>query len=261
MDSIRHGNVRRSHADAVRAWEYPYDQWCRAFVGLAMHAVSSPTCLHRFCPVRAVDCPRASCDLGMKLLMLWSHVWDPRVCPGSKDLGSHMWLCVRNHPPAFSRFSVCSCNFWPSIGPAQVPHGFRKVSLQMQCGPVQTPYGLWNNLLPVLQTVCDKYRASRTHKYGCRLDHEWHSAGSKASVAHLWKLYMLIFQPRPIRRLRTRPPIIEKSYKPAAQSSAQSDQGFRYALNWQTRTQSFFIRTAESNQTELGAHDISVLYN
>ena len=33
---------------------------------------------------------------------------------------------------------------------------------------------------------------------------------------------------------------------------AQSDHGFRYALNWQTRTQGFFIRTAESNKTELG---------
>ena len=51
---------------------------------------------------------------------------------------------------------------------------------------------------------------------------------------------------------------MEKSYKPAARSSAQSDQCFRYALQWQTRTQSFFIRTAESNQTELGAHAISV---
>ena len=50
-----------------------------------------------------------------------------------------------------------------------------------------------------------------------------------------------------------------KSYKLAARSSTQSDQGFRYALNWQTRTKSFFIRTAESNQTELGAHAISVL--
>ena len=52
---------------------------------------------------------------------------------------------------------------------------------------------------------------------------------------------------------------MEKLYKPAARSSAQSDQCFRYALNWQTRTQSFFIRTAESNQTEVGAHAISVL--
>ena len=49
-----------------------------------------------------------------------------------------------------------------------------------------------------------------------------------------------------------------KSYKLAAQSSAQSDQSFRCALtsNWQTRAQSFLIRTAESNQIELGAHAI-----
>ena len=51
---------------------------------------------------------------------------------------------------------------------------------------------------------------------------------------------------------------MEKSYKPAARSSAQSDQFF-YALNWQERTQNFFIQTAESNQTALSAHAISVL--
>ena len=41
--------------------------------------------------------------------------------------------------------------FWPSE-PVRVPHGFRKVLLRMQYGPVQTPYGLWNSLQPVLQT-------------------------------------------------------------------------------------------------------------
>ena len=51
------------------------------------------------------------------------------------------------------------------------------------------------------------------------------------------------------------------SYKPEARSSTQSDQGFRYTLNWQTRTQSFFIRTAESNQTELGADAITYFHN
>ena len=50
----------------------------------------------------------------------------------------------------------------------------------------------------------------------------------------------------------------KKCTKPAARLSTQSDQGFRYALNWQTRTQNFFILTAESNQTELGARAISV---
>ena len=40
---------------------------------------------------------------------------------------------------------------------------------------------------------------------------------------------------------------------------SQSDQGFRYARNWQTRTQSFFIRTVEYNQTQMDAHAISVL--
>ena len=30
-----------------------------------------------------VDCPRASCDLGIKYLLLRSHALDLRVCPGS----------------------------------------------------------------------------------------------------------------------------------------------------------------------------------
>ena len=37
-----------------------------------------------------------------------------------------------------------------------------------------------------------------------------------------------------------------KSYKRAARSSTQSDQGFRYAHSWETRPQCFFIRTTDS---------------
>ena len=29
------------------------------------------------------DCPGVSCDIGIKYLMLRSHIWDPRVCPGA----------------------------------------------------------------------------------------------------------------------------------------------------------------------------------
>ena len=115
------------------------------------------------------------------------------------------------------------------------------------------PYVHWFRKVPLRIRVC------RTHMYGRRLDHAWLSTGPKSSEAHIWKLYMLIFKPRAIRP-HLRPKFIKTSYKPAARSSAQSDQGFRYALNWQIRAQSFFIRTAESNQTELGAHAISVLY-
>ena len=56
-------------------------------------------------------------------------------------------------------------------------------------------------------------------------------------------------------RPRMSPTVIKSSYKHAARLSAQSDQWFRYVLNWQTRAQSFVIRTAESN----GAHAISVV--
>ena len=47
--------------------------------------------------------------------------------------------------------------------------------------------------------IWGKYRACRTHKYGCLLDHTWRTRGPKSSEAHLSKLYMLTFQPRAIR--------------------------------------------------------------
>ena len=102
-----------------------------------------------------VDCLRALCDLGINYLMLRSNLW-PTGVPQPVRLGEPYESVVRgksirNQSPAmqlshaFSRFSVCSCDFWPSIACA------RKVPLRMQCGPVQTPYGLWNTLRPVLQ--------------------------------------------------------------------------------------------------------------
>ena len=160
---------------------------------------------------------------------------------------------------AFFRFSVCSCDCLPSIAWTRTctpqvstrPH-------RMLCGPVQTPYGLLNNLRSVLQTSMGQIRACRTHKHGCRLDRARLSTGPASTEAHLWKLNMLIFHPRAIWS-RTGPTIIETSYKLAARSSAESDQGFRYALNRQTRKQNIFILTAESDQTEFDAHAISLL--
>ena len=51
-----------------------------------------------------------------------------------------------------------------------VPLGFWKVSIRMQCGPVQTPYGLWNNLRPVLQTSMGQIQ-------GLKNQHVWAPIG------------------------------------------------------------------------------------
>ena len=62
----------------------------------------------------------------------------------------------------------------------------------MQCGPVQAPYVLW-------RPVWGKYRACRTHMYGCLLDHARLTTGPKSPKVHFRKLYMLIFQPQALR--------------------------------------------------------------
>ena len=144
------------------------------------------------------------------------------------------------------------------FGPAEHEPYVYPTGFGCSAGPCRCRTGFGTTYGQSCRPVWGKYRACRTHMYERLLDHARLSTGPKSSEAHLRKLYMPIFQPRAIRS-RTGPNIIEKSYKAAAQSSAQSDQGFRYALNWQTWTQSFFIRTVESNQTELGAHAISVL--
>ena len=97
-----------------------------------------------------------------------------------------------------------------------------------------------------------KYRACRTHKYGCLLDHARLCYGQNRRKPISESCTCSSFSHGLDGAVRIQN--IEKSYKPVARY-----QCFRYALNWQTRTQSFFIRTAESNQTELGAHAISVL--
>ena len=103
-------------------------------------------------------------------------------------------------------------------------------------------------------SLADQYRANT----GPVDPHVWASFGPRTTLYEpkivgslSLKVVHVIVQPRAIR-LRTRgSKTIENSYKPAARSSAQSDHGFRYVLNWQTRTQTFFIRTVESNKTEL----------
>ena len=141
------------------------------------------------------------------------------------------------------------------MNPYVYPTGFGRCPFGCSAGPCRRRTGFG--------TTYDKscrpwgrYRVCRTHMYGRLLDHVRLLTGPRSAESHLWKLYMLIFQPRAIR---PRSKNHRKSYKPGARSSTQSDQGFCYALNWHTRTQSFSIRTAESNQTELGAHAISVL--
>ena len=110
-------------------------------------------------------------------------------------------------------------------------------------------YGLWKTYSLSCKPAWGKYRACRTHICGPQLcgPKIVGSPSLKAVHAHCSAMGY------------TGPKITKKSYKPAAQSSDQSDQGLIYTLNWQTRTKSFFIRTGESNQTELGAHAISVL--
>ena len=73
----------------------------------------------------SIDCPRASCDLGIKYLMLGCMHETHGCAPARKTWGAKggcgPWEGRRNHPPAmqlshaFSRFSVHSCDFWPSI--------------------------------------------------------------------------------------------------------------------------------------------------
>ena len=122
--------------------------------------------------------------------------------------------------------------------------GFGRCPFECSAGPCRRRTGFGTTYRQSCRPVWSKYRTCRTHKYGRRLDHARNylygpqidgSPSLKAQHAHLSSMAI---------RSRTGPTIIEKSYKPAERSSAQSDQWFRYVLNWQTRTQSFFIRTS-----------------
>ena len=114
--------------------------------------------------------------------------------------------------------------------PVCVPRGFRKMPLRMQCGPVQTPYGLWNNLRPVLHTSMGQNTRSvePTSMGAIWTMHDSLRAQNRRKPISESSTYP-IFHPKTIRP-HTGPTINEKSYKPAARSSAQSDQGFRRRL-------------------------------
>ena len=66
-----------------------------------------------------------------------------------------------------------------SIEPICVSYGFRKVPLRMQCGPVQSPYGLWNTIRPVLKISMGQIQGRRIHTYGRLSDHERLSTSPK----------------------------------------------------------------------------------
>ena len=166
-------------------------------------------------------------------------------------------------------YLTCSVRF--TCGPTKGTCGFlsgmgTSVSsvLREPYGPVRMPCGLGNTrtisggsafLGPVRPaTVRSGYvyqvkhdyvkRANKTTNWPsmgtCRIRHARLSTDPKSSETHLWKLYILIFQPRVIRA-RIGPKPHEKSYKAAARSYTQSNQSFRCALNWQTTTQSFGV--------------------
>ena len=154
-----------------------------------------------------------------------------QTCVNAWEITRHA-LWVRT---MFRRIFNCAGAVYPAAeGWACCPFGWSAGPYRCRTGFI-TPYG------QSCGTVWGKYKYERLS------DHSWLSTGPTSSEAHLWKLYMLNVQPRAILT-RTGPKIIEKSYKPAARSSVVSDQSFRYALNWQRRTQRFFIRTAESNK-------------
>ena len=125
----------------------------------------------------------------------------------------------------------------------------------MQCGPVQTPYGLWNNLRPVLQTTMEQIQGllnpkvwapfgPRTTHYGPKIDG---SPSLKDQHAHLSPTASIL--------PHTGPTIIKKSYKPVARSSAQSDQGFCHALHIGKQVH----KASSYEQRRLIKHAISVL--
>ena len=159
---------------------------------------------------------------------------------------------VRNQPPGMQlshAFSWVLCVFLRffaqySMNLYVYATDFGRCPFECSAGPCRRRTAFGTTCRQSCRPVWSKYRTCRTHKYGRRLDHARNnlyrpqidgSPSLKAQHAHL--------SPMAIRS-RTGPTIIEKSYKPAARSSAQSDQWFCYVLNWQTRTQSFFIRTS-----------------
>ena len=150
------------------------------------------------------DCPRASCDLDIKYLMLSSHAWDPRVCPGSCDLGSRRslwslrrryeitllwWNCHMHSPGSLCVLAILAQY---SMNPYVYSHGFGKVPLRMQCGHSQTPTAtraepVWGKYRAVEPTCMDVFWT--THDSLRAQNRRKPSPSLKAVHAHL-------FQPR-----------------------------------------------------------------
>ena len=218
-----------------------------------------------------VDCPRASCDLGIKHLMLRSHVWDPRVYPGSKDLESHrsLWSvdstyeisllrcsCHMRSPGSLCVLVIFSSIAWTRTRTQRVSEGAPSDAVRARADSVRA-------LEQPIPSLADKYGANKGPVEPTNMGTIWTTHDS-------------------LRAQNRRKPISERStcssfthglYGPIwVQQSSENRTNPQpvhppslirvFAIicaNWQTRTQSFFMRTAESNQTKLGAHAISVL--
>ena len=129
--------------------------------------------------------------------------------------------------------------------PVRVPRGFRKVSpFECSVGPCRRRTGFGTTYGQSCKPVWGEYRACRTYKYGRLLNHARPSTDPKSSEAHFWKLYMLIFQPRTRQRSTGHPPSLISVFA----MRLIGKQGHK-ASSYEQR----------SNQTELGAHVISVL--
>ena len=160
---------------------------------------------------------------------------------------------VRNHPPG-DVIVTCVlsvlCVFLRflsqySMNPCVYPMGFRRSPFGCSAGPSRRRKGFGTTYGQSCKPVWGKYRACRTHMYWGLLDHAWLSTGAWSAESHLWKLYMLIFQSRAIRPRRG-PKIIENRTNPQRGHPPSLIRVFHYALNWQTRAQSFLIRTETS---------------
>ena len=128
---------------------------------------------------------------------------------------------VRNHPPAMQllhAFSVCSCDFLAqySMNSYVYPTGFGRCSFGCSAGPCRRRTGFGTTYGQTGRPVWGKDRACRTHMYGRLLDHARLSQNRREAISESYTC----------SRPRTGPKIIEKSYKPAARSSTQTDQGF-----------------------------------
>ena len=145
----------------------------------------------------SVDCPRASCDLGIKCLMLGRTHETHGCAPARKTWGAKggcgPWE-VRTKSPSCDATVNCVlpvlCAFLRflaqySINPYVYPTGFGRCHFGCSVGPCRRHTGFGITYGQSCRPVWGKYRACRTHKYGCLLDHSCLSMGPKSSEAHL----------------------------------------------------------------------------